>query len=556
MNTRPWDFLEEYRGSFFSGEWPTLPEMLKITVERYPHRRSFTAFSPKLLEFNFSQVLEKAEMLGQYLHSLGIRKGDRVGVTGKNSPEWAFGYLGILFAGGTVVPLDYGLKSEEILGLMGVAEVDILFCDEEKYDFFGEQGLKKMISLSPKKENYILDIQWDGKEDIELPGEEDLAAILFTSGTTGVAKGVMLTHKNFVSDCYQAQAHMNIFHTDVFYALLPLHHSYSMLAVFIESLSVGAEVVFAKALAIQQILKDLKSGKVTMFLGIPMLFNKLIKGLMKGIREKGIAVYGIFRFLMGVSGFIKKYFHINPGKKMFKGVLSQVSLDTNRICICGGGPLPASTFKLFNQLGIDFVQGYGLTETSPIIALNPKEAYKEASVGKMIPGTETRILDPDENGCGEIAVKGSMVMQGYYKNEKASRETFTSEGFLKTGDVGYLDNDNYLYLTGRAKSIIVTEGGKNVFPEEIEDQFQLYDEVEQILVRGYLLDAKMKVEAIEALIYPSEEAKGKGEERFREIIAEVNRELKPYQRINRLKVLDEPMEMTTTRKIKRFAVEQ
>ena len=556
MNTRPWDFLEDYKGEFFKGEWPTLPEMLKITVDRYPKRRSFTSFDPELQEYNFSQVLEKTELLGQYLYSQGIRKGDRVGVSGKNSPEWAFAYLGILFAGAIVVPLDYGLKNSEILGLMKTAEVDILFCDTEKYEFFREQGLKELIALSPKNDNYILDISCGASKDIPLPAEDDLAAILFTSGTTGVSKGVMLTHKNFVSDAYQAQACMNIFHTDVFYALLPLHHSYSMLAVFIESLAVGAEVVFAKHLAIGQILKDLKQGKVTMFLGIPLLFNKLIKGLMKGIREKGIVVYGLIRFLMWLSGIIKKYLHVNPGKKMFNGLLAKLSLDTNRICICGGGPLPASTFKLFNQLGIDFVQGYGLTETSPIVALNPKEAYKESSVGKMIPGTETRILNPDENGCGEIAIRGSMIMKGYYKNEEATREVLMEDGFLNTGDVGYLDSDNYLYLTGRAKSMIVTEGGKNVFPEEIEDKFQLYDEVDQILVRGFLLDKKMKVEAIEALIYPGEEAKGTDEKRYQEIIDEVNHELKPYQKINRFTILDEPMEMTTTKKIKRFAVKQ
>ena len=556
MNSKPWDFLDEYKGNFFKGEWPTLPEVLKITADRYPKRRAFTAFSPALLEFNYSEVLEKSEILGQYLHTQGVKKGDRVGVTGKNSPEWALAYLGILFAGATVVPLDYGLKSKEIQGLMEVAEVSILFCDEEKYDYFKEMGLKELISLTPKKDHYILDIQCDAKEDIELPAEEDLAAILFTSGTTGVAKGVMLTHKNFISDAYQAQANMNIYHTDVFYALLPLHHSYSMLAVFIESVCVGAEVVFAKALAIQQILKDLKQGKVTMFLGIPMLFNKLIKGLMKGIREKGVVLYGIIRFLMAVSGLIKKTFHVNPGKAMFNGLLKKVSLDTNRICICGGGPLPASTFKMFNQLGIDFVQGYGLTETSPIVALNPKEAYKEESVGKMIPGTETKILNPDEHGNGEIAIRGSMIMQGYYKNEEATREVLMDDGFLKTGDVGYLDSDNYLYLTGRAKSMIVTEGGKNVFPEEIEDKFQLYDEVEQILVRGFLLDEKMKVEGIEALIYPAEDCSDKSEDHFQKIIEEVNHELKSYQKIHRLKVLDEPMEMTTTRKIKRFAVKE
>ncbi len=554
MNHTPWDFLAEYKGKRFNGEWPTLPEVLEITAERYGERRAFTTYAPELIELNYNEVLAKSKMLGQYLHSLGVKKGDRVGVTGKNTPEWGLAYLGVLFAGGVVAPMDYGLKDKELQGLIEMADVDILFCDDEKFDHF-KDSMKTMISLSPKKENYILDIDFDGNAEIELPQESDLAAILFTSGTTGVSKGVMLTHANFVSDAYQAQAHMNIFHTDVFYALLPLHHSYSMLAVFIESLCVGSEVVFAKQLAIGQILKDLKQGKVTMFLGVPMLFNKLIKGLMKGIKEKGPVVYGLIRFLMWVSGVIKKYLGVNPGKKMFNGLLAKLSLDTNRVCICGGGPLPASTFKMFNQLGIDFVQGYGLTETSPIVALNPKEAYKEESVGKMIPGTETKILDPDENGCGEIAIKGSMVMQGYYNNDEATAEVFTEDGFFKTGDVGYLDSDNYLYLTGRAKSMIVTEGGKNVFPEEIEDKFQLYDEVEQILIRGYVLDEKMKTEGIEALIYPNQDAEDSSREHFQKVIDEVNSELKAFQKIGRFHILDEAMEETTTKKIKRFKVD-
>jgi long-chain acyl-CoA synthetase len=216
---------------------------------------------------------------------------------------------------------------------------------------------------------------------------------------------------------------------------------------------------------------------------------------------------------------------------------------------------------MFNQLGIDFVQGYGLTETAPIVALNPKEHYKENSVGKVIPQTMMTIREPDEDGHGEILIKGPMVMQGYYKNEEFTREAFTEDGWFRSGDVGYLDRDNYLYLTGRQKSLIVTEGGKNVFPEEIEDYFQLYDEVDQILVRGYVLDEAMKTEGIEALVHPNEESfkeapREEIERRINEIIREVNQELMPYKRIGRVQVLDQPMEMTTTKKIKRHKVEQ
>ena len=353
-------------------------------------------------------------------------------------------------------------------------------------------------------------------------------------------------------------------YSDVFYALLPIHHSYTMLAVFIEAISVGAEIVFGQRMVTKAILKDLKEAKVTMFLGVPLLFNKVLAGIMKGIKDKGTLAYGLIRFLMLISGFVKKVFKVNPGKKMFGSILEKASLRTIRICISGGGPLAPSVFRMYNQLGIDFVQGYGLTETSPIIALNPPDAYEEESVGKVLPGMEMKIIDPDEDGRGQIVVKGPMVMQGYYKNEAATAEAF-SDGWLLTGDVGYLDSDQYLYLTGRAKNLIVTEGGKNVYPEEIENRFQLFSEVDQVLVKGHELDRKQKIEGIEAYLYPSKDwfdqdaAKtGKTwdaaavEAHLRKVVDQVNAGMLPYSRIDKVTILSEPLEMTTTKKVKRF----
>lgn len=561
-NPKPWLFLDEYRGDVFSGEWPTLPELFTITVRRHPDRACFTCYDPEPFKLTYAQALEKIHSTAAYLLQKGLKKGDCVALTGKNSPEWAVAYLSIHFAGGVVVPIDYQLKNEEVAYLIDRSKARYLFVDEEKYDAMDvkKHKLDERISLWHTKPNYIFDLEKADMPEHPMPAEEDLAAILFTSGTTGTSKGVMLSHRNFVSDCFLAQGNMNIYHTDVFYAMVGLHHSYSMLAVFIEAISVGAEVVFAKRIAIQQILKDMKQGQITMFLSVPLLFNKIIKALMKGIREKGAVVYGVVMFLLGLSGFVKKITGVNIGKSLFKGILAKVSLENNRICICGGGPLPASTFRRFNQMGIDFVQGYGLTETSPIVALNPVFHYKEASVGKLIPGVAAKILDPDEDGRGEIAVKGSNVMLGYFEDEEATAEIMMDDGYLKTGDVGYLDHENYLYLTGRKKSLIVTEGGKNVYPEEIEDRFQLYDEIEQILVKGFELDKAMKTEGIEAYIYPAEDfSEGKSQEeirtRLQEIINEVNHNMLPYQRIASLKVLQEPLEMTTTRKIKRFKVD-
>lgn len=548
-----------YKTSHFDGEWPTVVQMFRMTVQEYGDRNGFTAFTPDRRTWRYREVADKVERVSRWLVQSGLKKGDKAGLTGKNTPEWGVAYLAILSAGGIVVPLDYQMKNEEVAALFDKSGVKIAFIDEEKFDWFEKSSGKKLTlaSLAASRKNFILDLDGPENPPIEnLPSDGDLAVILFTSGTTGLAKGVMLTHRNLVSDAFLSQQNMTLYPTDVFYALLPLHHSYSMQAVFLESLACGAEIVFARSMAIAQMLKELKEGQVTMFLGIPLLFNKIMKALLKGIREKGPVAYALVRTMMAFSGLIKKVFKLNIGKKMFKGILKKISLDTNRICICGGGPLPASTFKRFNELGINFVQGYGLTETSPIAALNPTEAYKESSVGKIIPGVTARIGNPDPSGVGEIELKGPIVMQGYYEDPDATAAIFTADGFLKTGDMGYLDKDNYLYLTGRAKNIIVTEGGKNVYPEEIEDKFQLYDEIEQILVRGYVADAKMKVEGIEAVVYPRQEGEPVTEDRLSTIIAEVNRELLPYQRIGRLEVLNEPMEMTTTRKIKRHTLSE
>ncbi len=554
-------FIEEYRGKLYSGDVPTLPELFLISVARFPERRCFTAYTPDEKMLTYSETKDKIYKLAGSLIDSGLEKGDRVALTGKNSPEWAVSYLAVLTAGGIVVPIDYMMSESEMENLISFSESRFLIVDEEKYDtlLMDKKSEYVRYSLSENKDNYVYNVSGSVPEKPVSLSPDDTAAILFTSGTTGIPKGVMLSHSNFVNDALLAQGNLNIYHTDVFYALLPLHHSYSMLAVFIETIACGAELVFAAKLVVKQILSDLKQANVTMFLGVPMLFNRILKGILKGIKEKGIAVYLVLRLLMSFSGFIKRVFNVNIGKKLFKTVLDKASLSSIRICISGGGPLPSSTFNIYNQMGLDFVQGYGLTETSPIAALNPVEHFKIKSVGKIIPGIDVKILDPDSEGRGEIAIKGPIVMQGYYKNPEATKEVMTDDGYFLTGDAGYLDSENYLYLTGRKKSLIVTEGGKNVFPEEIEDRFQLYDEVEQILVKGYIKDKKNRTEEIEALIYPSEDFRigRNGEEiegRMNEIVHAVNKDLQPYMRITRIRVLDEALEMTTTKKIKRFKV--
>ncbi|MCR4676404.1 MAG: AMP-binding protein [Sphaerochaetaceae bacterium] len=561
-NPTPWKFLEEYKGKYYNSEWPSLPQMFDINVERYPQNKCWECFSPKHLVFTYAEAKALQKKVASYLVSLGVKKGDRVGVTGLNSPEWALAYMSIVTMGAIVAPVDYSLTDDEIESLLDFAEVKGLFVDGERFDRIGKGGKYDFkISLTEKgfEDQYILNVPETGCE-YEQPVDEDLAAFLFTSGTTGTPKTVMLSHRNLVADAWLSQGQMNIFPTDVFYAILPIQHAYTMLAVMIEGMCSAANVVFGKRLIIKQLFKEMKEGKVTMFLAVPLLYNKLITAMMKGVDEKGKLVSGVIHGMMKFSGWLKKVFNVNIGKKMFGFLLKKVSLDNVRICISGGGPLPASTFKQFNQLGLDFVQGYGLTETSPILTLNPIFDYEETSIGKVVPGVDMKFVDKDENGNGEICVKGPMVMQGYYNNPEATAEIIDSDGYLHTGDIGYIDDRGFVYLTGRAKNIIVTEGGKNVFPEEIEDHFQLYYDADQVCVTGYTLDAKMKTEGICVLIYPSEEykktnpTKEEMQKHFEGIVEEINKELLPYKRMRKVIIINEPMEMSSTKKIKRFVV--
>ena len=563
----PWTFLDEFRGTDFKGEWPTVPEMFGISCRRFPARPCFTVFEPNRITLTYSETLDCVKRLSNWMLSQGIQKGDKIAVSGKNSPEWAAVYLAALFSGAVIVPIDYGLHNEEIDNLLAASKPRIFFVDEEKIAYFDKNPSGAAIySLSCKDSlRYVFSLVSENNFTSEMPACDDLAAILFTSGTTGNPKGVMLTHKNLVSDCYIAQTRMKLYPTDVFYALLPIHHAYTMLAVFIEAISVGAELVFAKSMVVKKMMQELKEGRITMLLGVPLLFNKLMAGIIKGIKAKGIVVYALIRALMGLSYLIKKIFKVNPGKKMFGALLRQANIGTLRIAICGGGPLTPSVFKKYNELGIDFVQGYGLTETSPIITLNPVEHFKIESVGQyFFPYMEMRIAEPDEQGVGEVQVKGPMVMKGYYNMPQETADVFTEDGWFKTGDLGRLDGEGYLMLSGRAKNIIVTEGGKNVFPEEIENAFTLFEDIEQITIQGYVENADTKSEAIEALIYPSDTlfarfninrgdkaASEKVRSVLSEIISRVNKNQPPYAKISKITILEKPLEMTTTKKVKR-----
>ena len=585
----PWANLEEFRGKYFNGEWPTFPELLDIQNQRFANRPCLTDFdgpNGSKRTLTYSQMYEKVQILANFLTASGLKKGDHVALAGKNSPEWAITYLAILYASGVVIPIADSLHDPETGNIIKASTPKFAFMDDGKIPYLKENfpGLS-IYSLNPTNPDiFVMNLKADKlSEDMqnEKVSEDDLALIMFTSGTTGTPKGVMLTHKNIISDGYIAQTNLLILPTDVFYALLPIHHAYTMQAAFICPLQVGAEIVFGKSLAVTRLMKELREGKISIMLGVPLLYNKLLSGINKGIASKGPLVKGVISILLGLSFIIKKLTGKNIGRKLFGKILEQANISTLRVAICGGGPLAKSVFRQYQEMGIDFIQGYGLTETSPIIALNPVEKFKIQSVGRdFSPYEEIKILESEysegsdgkaeasntrgEKNIGEICVKGPMVMKGYYNMPEETAKMFTEDGFLKTGDLGWMDKDHYIMLCGRAKNLIVTSGGKNVYPEEIEDSFQLYYDVQQVTVRAYHPEGDNTSEEIEALIYISDDLYNRlackrnpdfvQPEIYNEIktiVSRVNKKLQSYEQITKISILKEPLEMTPSQKVKR-----
>ncbi len=561
--------LSQYRGKYFSSQWPTIYEMFSISAARFPQRPCFTTFDPHRKTLTYAQVDELIKKAAAHMISAGVRKGDKVTLNGKNSVQWAIAYLAINYIGAVIVPIDNQLHIDRVQRLASfadsvylIADFDVISKMDKEDEWF--RNLKGMMCLKGHMDgaDNIMELE----EEQICPSQshecEDLAAILFTSGTTGNEKGAMLSNKNIVSDVYAAACDMNVKETDVLYALLPLHHSYACTTVLLETVKHGAECVFGHGIIVSRMINDMKQGKVTVFMGIPLLYNKLLAGIMKQVREKGQLTWIVVKTAMAVNGWFKKHFHITPLKGFFnKKILSNLGMDNNKFLICGAGPLSPQVFKQYQQFGLDFLQGYGLTEASPVLTLNPIEKFKVESIGKALPMMDIIIAEPNEEGIGEIRVKGPNITSGYYKDRENTEKLFDENGYMKTGDLAIVDKDGYFILKGRAKNIIVTEGGKNVYPEEIEDAFQTCANIEQILVRGYQQKKDVPCEAIEAVIYPSPDYyKEKNMDKaavtadIEETVKLVNKSLVGYKKIEKITILDQPMDMTTTKKIKRNTV--
>jgi long-chain acyl-CoA synthetase len=536
--------------------YKTITEMFERSAKEYSNRvMSKIKRGGVWREYTFGEVLGYVRKMAEYLKEKGIKKGDFVALVSENRPEWGWGYLAIQWAGGTVIPLDARLTDVERRFLMDFAGVKGVICSRD-YLMEMEEAKKELkfdFILSMEDLDKIFE-KYKGIDRVEL-NEEDLAEILFTSGTTGSPKGVMLTHKNIMSDLEGLYQIIDVNENDVFFSILPLHHVYECTGGFLAPIYVGASVAYASSLRPNVMLEEMREIRPTVWLTVPLILEKIYQKILKTLNEQK----GVKKVLINLMKTFAK-------GRLSKRIKASLGLDRVRYVISGGAALPEWVSKGLEDLGFPILQGYGLSETSPILTLNPPHSPRNKSVGLPIPGVEIRLFEVNERGEGEIAAKGPMVMKGYYKNEKATKEVFY-DGWFLTGDIGYFDEDGYLYITGRKKAVIVTKGGKNIYPEEIENKLTESPYIEEVLVFG-AINPETGEEEVQALVYPNlDEVRSVAHKMGRvpdddfiyELISKeierLSKDLAPYKRIKRFALRYEEFPKTTTRKIKRHLFE-
>jgi long-chain acyl-CoA synthetase len=558
--------------------WMTIPEMIERSGEHYGN---LVALKMKRdgewVQYTYREVLDKVRRLAKALKDMGLEKGERVALIGENRPEWAISYLAISWAGGIVVPLDPRLTPSEWRHILDDSESKLVISSGRYLSDIISLGedlphLKKVISMdpAPNMEN-IPEILGKVKEPIQRESIvlDDLAVILYTSGTTGSSKGVMLTHKNIMSNVDAIYQCIDFGPGDTFFSILPLHHVFEATAGFLAALYGGTTIVYARSLKPNEMREDMLETRPTLFLVVPLLLEKILQGIKRELRKASPIKRGLFYSLKGFS----KGLGLIIGKRRAKALLKTVRMKTGmgyaRYIISGGAALPKWVSKGLEELGFPILQGYGLSETSPVLTVNPPKRPRNESVGLPIPYVEIKIINPGPDGVGEIAAKGPNIMKGYYRNEEATREVLTEDGWLLTGDLGYIDKEGYLYITGRKKSVIVTRGGKNIYPEEVENELLKSPFIEEILVlRG--ANPRTGEEEVQAIVYPNFENldlyfKERGirnptERDINRLIGEeiqkYSANLADYKRPKRFTIREEEFPKTTTRKIKRYLFEK
>ncbi len=442
----------------------------------------------------YREVFHDVNGLGTSMMKLGL-KDKRVAVIGQNCYQWCSAYLAVTGGIGCIVPLDKELNGEELKNQIIRSEAAAVVADSKFINIFkeikasGDTDLEIIISFDLDEENDGI-LSWrqlkeEGKKLVEegereyLDAEVDneiMSVLIFTSGTTGVPKGVMINQKNLCSELMMGPTIFELVEDDRFFSFLPLHHTYECTCTFLIGFYKGCSVGFCQGL--KYITKNLKEIQPTLLLGVPALYEKLYNTIWKNVRKQGKEK--LLRRVLKVNRITKKA-GLDLGDIFLKEI-RDIFGGRMKTMICGGAKIDPNILEGIKDFGINALQGYGLTEAAPMGALNPQDAPNSAAIGVPLPGQEIKIINKNEEGIGEICLRGENIMMGYLDDPEGTAEVLDEEGWFHTGDLGYTDNDGYTYLTGRAKNVIITKNGKNVYPEELEYQLGLIPFVQESFV--------------------------------------------------------------------------
>ena len=536
-----------------------LKDMLKKSGEKYGDKIAYKIRQENgYKEITHNEVRKMVDGLGTKLIDMGL-KDKRIAVIGENRYEWEIAYLSIVCGTGTVVPLDKSLPENELESLIERSKAEAIICSQKYVEILKKTKLKYIISMDLENDNDgIISQKRLISEGIQLVksgntsftnakiDNEKMSIMLFTSGTTSISKAVALSHKNICSNLMDISSILDVNSSDVFLSFLPLHHVFECTVGFLFSLYVGAETVFCDG--IRHIPENLAEYKVSVMASVPAIYERLFKIIKKHLGKQG----KVEQILEDEEKY--KDSSMEKKKEVFKEIHDLLGGNI-KLFISGAASLEPSIEEKFRRLGFNMVQGYGLTETSPVVAIGNKKYHKTGSIGKCVPSDEVKLLDINKDGIGELAVKGPNVMLEYYENKEAT-EKVLKNGWFQTGDLARIDEEGYIFICGRKKSVIVLKNGKNIFPEEMETLINKEDGVEESFIFGKPISKDPNdIKIFVKIVYNKEGFEGKTEteikEYFNEKIKSINKTMPHYKAIRGIIISDKPLIKTTTNKIKR-----
>ena len=529
----------------------------------------------------YKEFYNDVNALGTALIKILNQKDKRVIIIGETQYSWYLSYMAMLCGVGIAVPVDRELPENELENIIKRSKATAIIYSHRKaedikkikenipeIEYFIEMKSNKPLEGKDVGINYLVETGNiliksgdDSFSKIEIEPDE-FKVLIFTSGTTSNSKGVMISNRNLAENINAVTAYVRLYPTDRLFSVLPLHHTYESTIGFLYPISQGASIAICQGL--RYIVSDMQEAKPTAVLVVPLLVETIYKKINESIKKSHKEA--IVQSMMHVTNVLKTV-GVDIKKKVFKEIYDNLGGNL-RIIVSAAAPVDKKVGKWYEDLGIMFLQGYGLTETAPIAAVTPEYKTQVGSAGRTIVQADIKVENPNENGEGELLIKSPTLMLGYYEDEEATKKVMTDDGYFKSGDIGYVDDDKFVYITGRSKNVIVTQNGKNIYPEEIETLLSKVPEIKEVMVYG---KAPEKVKAnkkdekeliITARVIPNKEeiekihGSGLSDKQIYDVIwnhiKNVNKKLTSYKAVKALEIKEGEFEKTSTMKIKRY----